>query len=65
MVPRWGSVGAPRGSMGPDGAPWGPDGTPSESEWIEEHEHRWLEEVSVLPKMDAAEFMRRTSPSRH
>ena len=34
-------------------------------EWIEEHEHRWLAEVPMLPKLDIAEFMRRTSPSRH
>ena len=33
-------------------------------EWIEEHEHRWLAEVPMLPKLDIAEFMRRTSPSR-
>ena len=34
-------------------------------EWIEEHEHRWLDEIPMLPKLDIAEFMRRTSPSRH
>lgn len=33
--------------------------------WIKEHEHRWLNEISQLPKLDTAEFMRRTSPSRH
>ena len=32
--------------------------------WIEQHEHRWMNEVSMLPKLDIAEFMRRTSPAR-
>ena len=34
-------------------------------DWIEEHKHRWVDEVPMLPKLDFAEFMRRTSPSRH
>jgi hypothetical protein len=34
-------------------------------DWIEEHRYRWVNEVPILPKLDSAEFMRRTSPSRH
>ena len=33
--------------------------------WIEEHEHRWLNEVPMLPKLNTTEFMWRTSPSRY
>jgi hypothetical protein len=34
-------------------------------DWIEEHRHKWVDEVPMLPKLDFAEFMLRTLPSRH
>ena len=33
-------------------------------DWIEEHERRWVDEIPMLPKLDIAELMRLTSPSR-